>query len=200
LNLVFEEIIQSYLDKGIGQSLFFLPLDLASSLKENLKILSINENLVQAGMGSNNEFHEDTAYRKDKIFWLENNSKDKSEHAFQEIIDAFVLYLNQSCYSGISNYEFHYTLYEPGSFYKRHIDQFTKNDSRVFSIIIYLNDDWKLGDGGELVVYQNDLELKIEPKNGTMIFFDSAKLAHEVLETHVPRMSITGWLRRDGFN
>jgi Rps23 Pro-64 3,4-dihydroxylase Tpa1-like proline 4-hydroxylase len=30
-----------------------------------------------------------------------------------------------------------------------------------------------------------------------MIFFDSAKLAHEVLETQVPRLSITGWLRRD---
>jgi Rps23 Pro-64 3,4-dihydroxylase Tpa1-like proline 4-hydroxylase len=51
--------------------------------------------------------------------------------------------LNATCYTGITDYEFHYTLYEKGSFYKKHFDQFRNNDSRQYSMIMYLNTNWQ---------------------------------------------------------
>jgi SM-20-related protein len=197
LTLVYEELIQSYLDNEFGQSLVFLPNELSLDLKSNLLKLVEGEKLIQAGIGHEANLHKDELYRKDKIFWLDSKHENKAELAFFKLIDGLVLFLNQTCYTGITNYEFHYALYEKGTYYKRHIDQFVTNDSRVFSIIFYLNDNWKLGDGGELLIYKTNQTESISPLNGTMIFFDSAKLAHEVLETQVPRLSITGWLRRD---
>ncbi|WP_082468488.1 2OG-Fe(II) oxygenase [Pedobacter sp. R20-19] len=110
-------------------------------------------------------------------------------------MDKFVLYLNQTCYTGITGYEFHYTLYEPGTYYAKHIDQFQNNGSRQYSMIMYLNADWKTEDGGELCIYQNETPQNISPDSGKSVFFRSSDLLHEVLVTHKQRMSITGWLK-----
>uniref|UniRef100_UPI004047D529 2OG-Fe(II) oxygenase family protein n=1 Tax=Flavobacterium sp. TaxID=239 RepID=UPI004047D529 len=42
-----------------------------------------------------------------------------------------------------------------------------------------------------------DVTQKIAPTNRKTVFFKSNELVHEVLETHKPRLSVTGWLRRD---
>ena len=63
-------------------------------------------------------------------------------------------------------------------------------------MIMYLNANWKEGDGGELVIYKENETIKIPPSLGRMVFFDSEKYEHEVLPTSVTRMSITGWLKR----
>lgn len=152
--------------------------------------------MFQAGIGQKTDFHKDEAYRRDKILWLEKTSANPAEVSFLLLINSFMEFLNQTCYAGIQDFEFHYALYEKGSFYKRHLDQFSHNDSRIYSVIIYLNEDWKQGDGGELILYKESGEVKIAPQIGTMVFFDSAVLPHEVLETHVPRFSLTGWLKR----
>ena len=196
MNLVFEEIITSFLASGVGQSSNFLSNDLAMALKNNLLDLNRSNRMFQAGIGQNQDFHQDNLYRKDKVHWLEPKSRSDSEITFFKLIQEFIDFLNETCYAGISDFEFHYALYEKGSFYKKHLDQFAHNDSRKYSIILYLNDNWQQGDGGELVLYKDTLVEKIEPKLGTMVFFDSALLPHEVLETQVPRMSVTGWLKR----
>lgn len=198
MNYLFEQIINSYLETNIGQSLDFLSKTLSDNLKLNLLNLNQSKQLNHAGIGLKDSFQSDKLYRSDKTRWLETTSTNKYEIDFFQLIDSFVLFLNQTCYTGITNYEFHYTIYEPGCFYKRHIDKFAANDSRVFSIIIYLNENWLEGDGGELMIYNKEKDNEIiKPQNGRMVFFDSAKLEHEVLETNVPRYSITGWLRRD---
>jgi SM-20-related protein len=107
-------------------------------------------------------------------------------------MDSFVSHLNSSCYAGITGYEFHYTLYEKGSFYKRHIDNFQQNGTRAFSMIMYLNAEVN---GGSLRIYQDDSFQDISPNSGKSVFFKSDQLEHEVLITHLPRMSITGWLK-----
>jgi SM-20-related protein len=117
------------------------------------------------------------------------------ENLFFDLMDRFVAYLNSTCYTGITGYEFHYALYETGSFYKRHLDQFRSNKSRAFSMIMYLNADWETKDGGELCVYHADRIQTIAPENGKCVFFRSNELEHEVLVTHKPRLSITGWLK-----
>ena len=62
-------------------------------------------------------------------------------------------------------------------------------------MIMYLNAGWKKEDGGELCIYHPDCDQHIAPENGTTVFFKSSELAHEVLVTNKPRMSITGWLK-----
>lgn len=62
-------------------------------------------------------------------------------------------------------------------------------------MIMYLNADWKLRDGGELQIHHIDYFQNISPPSGKSVFFKSIELAHEVLLTNVPRMSITGWLK-----
>jgi SM-20-related protein len=196
LNLIFEELIASYLDSGAGQSSAFLSRDLAIELKNNLLDVNRSNRMFQAGIGQNQYFHQDNLYRKDKIHWLEPKSISDSEIAFFKLIQEFIIFLNETCYAGIMKSEFHYAIYEQGSFYKKHLDQFSKNDSRVFSMIMYLNANWKEGDGGELVIYKENETIKIPPSLGRMVFFDSGKYEHEVLPTIVSRLSITGWLKR----
>ena len=60
---------------------------------------------------------------------------------------------------------------------------------------VYLNDEWKENDGGELCVHNEGNRQNISPLNGKSVFFKSNELEHEVLVTHKPRMSITGWLK-----
>jgi SM-20-related protein len=86
-------------------------------------------------------------------------------------------------------------MYEKGSFYKRHLDQFRNDNGRAFSMIMYLNADWELKDGGELCVYHAEHTQTISPQNGKCVFFRSNELEHEVLMTQAPRLSITGWLK-----
>lgn len=193
---VFESIVTSYINDGVGQSFDFMPQDLAENLRKNLDQHHINVELKMAGIGQNQDFQQDSSHRKDKIHWLEPKTTNISEQAFFKLIDSWIEFLNQTCFTGISSYEFHYALYEEGSYYRRHLDQFKNNNSRVFSMIIYLNENWKDGDGGELIIYNENQKITISPNNKKMVFFDSSVLEHEVLATHVPRKSITGWLKR----
>ena len=111
------------------------------------------------------------------------------------MIDLFVLHLNSTCYTGIIAYEFHYVYYESGSFYKKHIDQFKNNDSRQYTMIFYLNENWELKDGGELCIHHSEKLQNISPQNGKSVFFKSSEVLHEVLTTNKERFSITGWFK-----
>jgi SM-20-related protein len=197
LQKIFETLIETYLVDKVGISEHFLSETLSGQLKANLLNLFAKNELVTAGTGNENTILKDIAIRSDKIYWLDKSHDDPHENAFFALMDDFVLYLNKTCYTGITDYEFHYAMYEKGSFYKRHLDRFRNDDRRLFSMITYLNADWQEGDGGELSIFHDDGQTQnISPKNGKSVFFKSDELEHEVLKTMVPRMSITGWLRR----
>ena len=191
----FEDLIASFLEKRIGVSNDFLPVDLASQLKRNLENLYKKKALKVAGIGNDHLLNQDETIRRDKIFWLDKKDKNIHEGLFFKLIDAFVLYLNETCFAGIQSYEFHYALYEKGAFYKKHFDQFKTDNGRAFSMVIYLNEGWGSKDGGELKIYQETAIQLIAPENKKCVFFRSNELAHEVLLTNVSRMSITGWLK-----
>ena len=116
-----------------------------------------------------------------------------AERIFFSRVQSFIDHLNRTCYAGIRESEFHYAVYEPGAFFKRHKDQFLNDDRRRFSFVLYLTDNWTVGDGGELVLYQEQ-NTQIQPKAGTVIFFDST-IEHEVMPSKTLRLSLTGWLK-----
>ncbi len=197
MQIVFNNLVNSFIENHVGISEHFLNESLASLLKENLYALYTEKQLLSAGTGNNAIVVHDKLMRSDKIYWLDRAHNNPSENSFFDLMDSFVLYLNSTCYTGITGYEFHYTLYEKGSFYKKHLDQFHSNKSRAYSMIMYLNTDWIEKDGGELCIHHaNHLQL-ISPLNGKCVFFKSSEVEHEVLMTHQPRLSITGWLKTD---
>jgi SM-20-related protein len=195
LEKIFDCLIDSFIEDKVGIAEDFLSVSLAAHLRSNLIALFENKKLLNAGVGNDVVVNQDKLIRSDVIYWLDRKHENQYENDFFDLMDEFVLYLNQTCYTGITGYEFHYTLYEQGTFYKKHIDQFQHNGSRQYSMIMYLNADWKIEDGGELRIYHADEEQNISPNNGKSVFFKSSDLAHEVLLTNKQRMSITGWLK-----
>jgi SM-20-related protein len=205
MNEQFERLITGYMDNQLGIASDFLTDELAIALQKNLIQLAQDDQLHQAGVGSAARLSFKPKIRKDRIFWLDNKKNGPFELAFFARIEEFIQYLNETCYAGITDYEFHYALYESGCFYKRHKDQFKDDNKRQFTLITYLNDNWQPGDGGELVVYKNKdpkdsiaskREEIITPTIGKTVFFKSNELEHEVLHANTNRMSITGWLKK----
>lgn len=193
----FEDLIGTFIENKVGISEDFLSSELADNLKQNLIALNQNSLLQSAGIGNSEKLSYDGAIRSDSIYWLDKKHNNAFENEFFTQIEAFILYLNTTCYAGITGYEFHYSLYESGDFYLKHLDQFKNNPSRKYSMISYLNANWEMKDGGELVIHQLDNSQKISPTQGKTVFFKSDELVHEVLVTQKTRMSITGWLKSE---
>lgn len=107
--------------------------------------------------------------------------------------------LRRELFLSLHEIELMYAYYPPGHYYRKHVDRFQSdltrlNSERVITIVLYLNTDYKPEDAGELTIYPgNGQPLKIQPKGGTLIIFDSVTLPHEVLPTNSPRYSATGW-------
>jgi SM-20-related protein len=173
----------------------FLPASLTRGLKQNIEDFYIADQFHPAGTGNISIDHSEQ-FRSDRILWLDRKNDNEHEAAFFILMDSFVAHLNSTCYTGINDYEFHYTVYPIGSSYKKHRDQFKLDDSRQFSMIMYLNDDWQKEDGGALHIFLPGKQLHILPEDGKCVFFKSSELEHEVLMTYKPRLSITGWLKR----
>ncbi len=134
--------------------------------------------------------------RSDKIYWMNKYSPNIYEQQFLQLVEDFIDHLNSTCYTGINAYEFHYAVYEEGSFYKRHKDQFQNDSNRKYSLINYLNKDWSDEDGGQLLVYQNEGIQRISPQSKTAVFFKSDEMEHEVTKANRSRLSVSGWLKR----
>ncbi len=194
----FDELINGYINNKVGISHHFLHPSLTVQLRKRLELLHTQDLLAPAGIGRGISRAYDMQIRSDKIYWIDKTSTDPGELEYVSIVDDFIAYLNRTCYTGINDYELHYALYEPGSFYKRHLDQFKTNPGRKFSFITYLNEDWQEEQGGHLAVYPcggADCRL-ILPTGGKCAFFKSDELEHDVRPATRPRMSIAGWLKR----
>jgi SM-20-related protein len=191
----FEELIGTYIQNRIGISNHFITKELAVGLQKNLLSLDEEDKMKTAGIGNLFIKERNQDKRGDKVFWIDNQSDELSERAFLNQINLFIEHLNDTCYTGINAYEFHYALYETGSYYRKHVDQFQNNYDRKFSMIHYLNADWKEEEGGELLIYHENKTDKIFPEIQKAVFFRSEDCEHEVFRSTRPRMSISGWLK-----
>ncbi len=192
----FDLLINGFAENNIGIAEAFLSPTLCEGLQHNILQLQQDDKMKYAGIGNNNAGALNQSMRGDKINWLDRSSSNIHEQQFLDRVEAFIEYLNASCYTGINGYEFHYAVYEKGTAYKKHRDQFKTDSSRKFSLICYLNNDWLPEDGGALVMYPDDLPITILPEMQKAVFFKSSEMEHEVLPANRTRMSITGWLKR----
>lgn len=170
---------------------------LTDQLAQRIRFLHQSNQMTAARIGNHDNYDPAQKVRSDKIYWLDKNNQNDAENAFLQQMDVLMLYLNNSCYAGITGYEFHYTYYEVGMFYSKHLDQFKSNSDRKFSFVLYLNEDWLGSDGGALRAYIRNETIDVLPSMGSAVFFKSDELLHEVLPTNRPRLSITGWFKNN---
>lgn len=149
-----------------------------------------------ARIGKDNSLELNNKIRTDEIFWLNEDDDSDSRKKYFDFLEQLRLEVNRHFMLGIFSAECHYTYYQKGSFYKKHLDQHQNISTRKLSVITYLNKDWKEGDGGELKLYlPDDYSKMVKPCAGTVVCFFSALIPHEVLEVRRERIGLTSWLR-----
>jgi SM-20-related protein len=187
------EIISSALS---DQGWVVLPNALPNSVLANLQgTFASTKDFHTAGIGRGNQHNLNLDIRRDHIHWLED---DQGLFLWRTWVKQLQQYLNRTLYLGLTSFESHFALYQPGDFYKTHLDAFRGQSNRRLSLVTYLNVDWQSADGGELVIYQtqNQQEIvRVLPQLGTLVLFLSEDFPHEVLPTHRLRRSVAGWFR-----
>lgn len=148
----------------------------------------------KAGIGKSQEKQINESIRGDYIQWIDGGTTQKAVELYLNRLRQLMEFVNRTLYLSLKDLEVHRTIYPIGSFYKRHLDQFKKDDKRKLSVICYLNTDWKESEGGQLRIYLPNGSTDILPLAGRLVCFRSDLLEHEVLPATRERLSLTGWL------
>ncbi|HEY0651539.1 MAG TPA: 2OG-Fe(II) oxygenase [Chryseosolibacter sp.] len=191
---VFDSIADGLAEHG------FAVVDQFLSQQEVDSILSLNEfkdglsQFKKAGIGKQQDKQINEAIRGDYIQWLDKNDSPAPLKLYLDRLNKLVEHLNQSLFLSMKDYEVHMTVYPPGSYYKRHLDQFKKDDHRKLSVICYLNNGWSEEHGGQLRMYLPGGPVDFLPLAGRLVCFRSDQIEHEVLPANRERLSLTGWI------
>jgi SM-20-related protein len=148
----------------------------------------------QAGIGKLHEKQISESIRGDHIQWINPETASLPIQSYVSKLTSLMKFLNEALFLSLKDVEVHMTVYPVGSFYKRHLDQFKKDDHRKLSVICYLNNNWMEDEGGQLRVYLPEGPKDFFPSAGKLICFRSDLLEHEVLPATRDRLSITGWM------
>jgi SM-20-related protein len=153
-----------------------------------------------ATVGRAGSAERDASIRGDSICWIGGGASTAPEWTLIAQLHALCAVLNGALFLGIAELEAHYACYPPGAGYRRHVDRFRDDAARVISLVLYLNDEWRDGDGGALRIYAtrdaHQPACELPPRGGTLVAMRSDAIAHEVLPASAERWSIAGWLRR----
>lgn len=192
---LFERIAKDIYSKGFSINPNALCPQLAEALWLHLQSMSENQ-FDPAGVGREQAHILNQFVRSDEICWI--NGESLAGIQWLNWSARLQQYLNRRLFLGLFSFESHFAHYQPGDFYKRHMDAFRGEANRVLSLVVYLNPDWQASDAGELVLYQNEHDqqgTKVTPSFGTVVAFLSEEFPHEVLPAQRDRYSIAGWFR-----
>ncbi|MBV6654430.1 MAG: 2OG-Fe(II) oxygenase [Mameliella sp.] len=189
-------------EKGYSIIDNFLSTEEVEAILETIKAETSAGHFNAAGIGQGKDFQRNEEIRRDQILWVDHHTPPQSCTPYFDRLQNLITYLNRTCYLGIRDMEMHFAVYQPGGFYKRHLDVFQRTQSRRLSAICYLNLNWTAEDGGALKLYlpqEDGTEeiITVLPNAGRLILFESHTLEHEVVVAHRERCSITGWLKNE---
>lgn len=165
------------------------------SLKQVQEIkLAIPQQLTDARIGNGEKLQENKNIRGDQTLWLEPEMGEPIA-LYMDKMEELRQLINRQLYLGLRDFETHYCRYPQGTFYKKHCDNFQGKGLRKVTTVLYLNEFWQSGDGGELAMFNNDDQqlATIDPIGGRLVIFMSEDFPHEVLPTKTERCSIAGW-------
>ena len=194
MNQSFEGIADGLAEHGYAIADNFITDDQVQQILNLKEFKTGLEHFKKAGIGKQQAHQINESVRGDYIHWIDKNTAPSSLTVYLEKLQKLIEYLNASLYLSLKDYELHMTVYPPGSYYKRHLDQFNRDDHRKISVICYLNDSWKENDGGQLRMYLTQKTLDVLPIAGRLVCFRSDQIEHEVLAATRARLSVTGWI------
>ncbi|AYA64151.1 2OG-Fe(II) oxygenase [Alteromonas sp. RKMC-009] len=195
---LFTRIADDIYSQGYSVQEYALPEALANALFLQNNAMSEAE-FQAAGIGRSTDFQENSFVRRDEICWIDGSSAAGAD--WLSWTAQLKQFLNRNLMLGLYSFESHFAVYQPGAFYKRHLDAFKGQANRVLSLVTYLNPDWQEADGGQLVIYTSEEDktgIRVLPKFGTVVVFLSEEFPHEVLPATRSRSSIAGWYRVNG--
>jgi SM-20-related protein len=196
----YEYLVECIGEKGWCVISGFLEAAMANDLwKESDKAWQ-DGGFRRAGVGRGNELVIREDVRTDHVMWLSDEATTPCQKLYLDRLESLRVTLNRHLFLGLFDFEGHFAVYPEGGFYKPHLDRHRDSRERLVTVILYLNPDWKLGDGGELRLWttpgdQEGEFVIVEPKLGTLVCFLSGDYWHEVLPANKSRASITGWYR-----
>ena len=189
-----EHVAESLADKGFVVIDNFLGEEQIQALHEAIAFHREEDNFRKAGIGNAHLFQVDKEVRGDYIKWISRGEARPATLFFMDRMEELMQSLSRSLFLSLKDYECHFAIYPPGTYYEKHLDQFKSTSNRKISFAFYLNREWQAGDGGELRLHLDEI-LDIEPLAGRLALFRSDTVEHEVLVTAKDRYSITGWMR-----
>jgi SM-20-related protein len=199
-HLIFKSIAEQILSKSVAVVDDVLDHSILDELSSEALSEYRDGEFTEASIGKGVAKQRVSEVRGDKVFWLSKENTSLALAAYWGFVDGLRTYLSEFFRVHLERTELHFAVYPIGAFYTPHLDQFRDHGNRVFSLVLYLNKDWKKGDGGELRVHNDDASYNdIEPLHGRLVCFRSDQVLHEVLEAKKTRISLTGWIRRDAF-
>lgn len=194
MNEKFESIADGLAEKSYAIVDSFLSAEEINAILALPDFIDHEQLFKKAGIGKHADRQINEAVRGDYIFWLDYNTAPAPALVYLNRLQTLVQFLNKSLYLSLKDYEVHMTVYPIGTYYKRHLDQFKKDDKRKLSVICYLNVDWEKHHGGQLRIYTDGTTVDVLPLAGRFVCFRSDVLEHEVLPASRERLSLTGWI------
>ena len=164
------------------------------ALRKHLQHLQGNSCLQAAEIGRGGDLRLRGDIRGDSTQWLDAGSGAAAVEYLADL-ETLRVPLNRQLFLGMDEVEAQFACYPIGASYQRHSDRFRDSDSRVLSLVSYLNEDWQIEQGGALRLYLPQGIVDVMPQSGTSICFLS-EIEHEVLPATRERLSIAAWLRR----
>lgn len=194
MNPSFDAIADGLAEQGYAVADHFLSQSEVAAILQHGDFDDARQRFKKAGIGKRQDAQINEAIRGDYIHWLDPATASPSVKTYLDRLDSLVHFLNQALFLSLKDYEVHLTTYPAGTFYKRHLDQFRKDDHRKLSVICYLNENWAENQGGQLRMYLPTGTADFLPLAGRLVCFRSDQIEHEVLVATRERLSITGWL------
>lgn len=199
---LFDNICNDLNQQGFSIQSHSISEKLAQALYQRITSLEASQ-LKKAGIGREKNYLQQATIRRDKIHWIEGETAAEKE--WLNWLETLQTHINRRLFLGLYSNESHFAIYQPGDFYKKHLDAFQGKSNRKLSVVTYLNPDWGVDSGGELVLFESTeknaawqdsavLE-KIAPEFGSTVVFLSEDFPHEVLPTQQLRYSIASWFR-----
>lgn len=182
-----------------AQGYVYLPTALPDHIADSLvyHIAQIESRAFhKASTGRGKDQIQNQFVRRDRIHWIEDS--DPESRLWLEWSRRLQIFLNRRLFLGLFSFESHFSHYQVGDFYRRHLDAFKGESNRILSLVAYLNRGWEPDQGGELVIYSPEDEselIKVTPTFATLVLFLSEYFSHEVLPTARDRYAVAGWYR-----
>jgi SM-20-related protein len=195
VNSTFEALADGLAENGYAVIDHFLSHDEVKNILDLHEFQAGSVFFKKAGIGKNKDRQINESIRGDYIHWIDKSSAPDPLKAYLGKLGQLVQFLNESLFLSLKDFEIHMTIYPAGTFYKRHLDQFNRDDHRKLSVICYLNDNWSSDQGGQLRMFLPDgTTPEVLPTLGRLVCFRSDQIEHEVLPATRTRLSLTGWI------